>query len=102
MTNSGTVDVHIDLFEYTNAILFSSRHSTKPEVRYIGILLSHSHAHYIGLLVTVLFFFLVDMFQCLCDLVTYVWLDDDGCRHTERALRISLHHRRSKSHSRAI
>ena len=62
MTDSGTVDVHIDPCEHTNdirvnlwlsyAIPFASRYFTKPEVRYIGILLSHSHAHYTSLLVT--------------------------------------------------
>ena len=31
-----------------------------------------------------------------------VWPDDDGYRNTERAQRISLHHRRSKSQSWAI
>ena len=50
----------------------------------------------------VLFFFLVVMFRHPCEQVTCVWPDDDGCRHTERALRISLHRRRSKSQSRAI
>ena len=47
----------------------------------------------------ILFLFLVDMFRHTRDLLTYVWPDDDGCHHTVRALRISLHHRRSKSHS---
>ena len=50
----------------------------------------------------VLFFFLVDVFRHPRDVVTCVWPDDDGCHHTERALRIYLHRRRSKSHSRAI
>jgi len=62
MTDSGTVDIHIDSYEYTNdirvnlwllcVIPFASRYFTKPEVRYIGILLSHTHAHNTGLLVT--------------------------------------------------
>ena len=62
MTDSGTVHVHIDPYEYMNgirvnlwlscAIPFTSRYFTKPEVRYIGILLSHTHAHYTVLLVT--------------------------------------------------
>ena len=50
----------------------------------------------------VLLIFLVNVFRHPPDVVTCVWPDDDGCRHAERALRISLHHRRSKSHSRAI
>jgi hypothetical protein len=49
-----------------------------------------------------LFFFLVEVFRHPRDVVTCVWPDDDGFRHTERALRISLHHQRSKSHSWAI
>ena len=62
MTDSGTMGIHIDPCECTNdirvklwlscAITFASQYFTKPEVRYIGIVLSHSHAHYIGLLVT--------------------------------------------------
>ena len=68
----------------------------------IGILLSHHHAHYIVALVAVLFFFLVNVFRHPRDIVTCVRLDDDGCRHRERALRISLPYWRSKSHSRAI
>ena len=59
MIDIGTVDIHIDPYEYMNdirvnlylscAIPFASRYFTKPEVRYIGINLSHPHAHYIGL-----------------------------------------------------
>ena len=62
MTDSGTVDVHIDPYDYTYDIRvnlwlscdapFASRYFTKPEVRYISILLSHTHPHYTGLLVT--------------------------------------------------
>ena len=62
MINSGTMDIHVDPYTHTNdirvnlwlsyAIPFASRYFTKPEVRYIDILLSHSHAHYTGLLVT--------------------------------------------------
>lgn len=62
MTDSGTVDIHIDPYEYTNdirvnlwlscAIPFASRYFTKPEVGCIVIFLSHSHAHYTGLLIT--------------------------------------------------
>ena len=62
MIDSENVDVHIDPYEYTNDIRvnlwlscdvpFASRYLTKPEVRCIGILLSHTHAHYTGLLVT--------------------------------------------------
>ena len=62
MTDSGTVDVHIDPYEYTNAIRvnlwlscaipFALRYFKKPEVRCIDILLSHTHAHYTVLLVT--------------------------------------------------
>ena len=50
----------------------------------------------------ILFFFPVDMFRYPRDLVTCVWPDDDGCPRTERALRIFLHRRRSKSYSWAI
>jgi hypothetical protein len=50
----------------------------------------------------VLFFFLIEVFRHPRDIVTCVWIDDDGCHHTKRALRISLHRRRSKSHCRAI
>ena len=62
MTDSGTVDIHINCYDYTNDIRvnlwlscdvpFASRHFTKPEVRCIGTLLSHTHADYTGLLVT--------------------------------------------------
>ena len=62
MTDSGTVDMHINPYEYVNDIRvnlllscdisFALRYFIKPEMRYIGILLNHSHAHYIGLLVT--------------------------------------------------
>ena len=62
MTYNRTVDIHIDPYGYMNdiqvnlwlscAIPFASRYSTKPEVRYIDILLSHSDAHYTSLLVT--------------------------------------------------
>ena len=62
MINSETVDIHIDPYEYTDdirvnlwlscAIPFAMRYFTKSEVGYIVILLSHSHAHYICLLVS--------------------------------------------------
>ena len=61
MINSGAMNIHIDPYEYTNdirvnlwlscAIPFALPYFTKPKVRYIGILLSHSHAHYTNLLV---------------------------------------------------
>ena len=61
MTDSGTVDTHIDPYDYTNDIgvnlwlscdvPFALRYFTKSEVRYIGILLSHTHGHYTSLLV---------------------------------------------------
>ena len=51
---------------------------------------------------SILFFFLIIVFRHPRDIVTCVWPDDDGWHHTDRALRMSLHHRRSKSHSRAI
>ena len=62
MTDSGTVDIHIGPYDYMNDIRvnlwlscdvpFASRYFTKPEVRYIGIPLSYTHAHYTGLLIT--------------------------------------------------
>ena len=62
MTNSGTVDVHIDPYEYTNEIRvklflqcdipFPSQYFTKPYVRCISIILSHHHAHCTDLLIT--------------------------------------------------
>ena len=65
MINSGTVDIDIDPCEYMNDIRvdlwlsyvvpFDSRYFTKPKVRFSGILLSHSHAHYTGLLITSFF-----------------------------------------------
>ena len=50
----------------------------------------------------VLFFFLIIVFRHPRDEVTCVWPDNDWCHHIERALRISLHRRRTKSHSQAI
>ena len=60
MTDSGTVDIHIGPYDYTNDIRvnlrlscdvpFASRYFTKPEM--IGILLSHAQAHYTILCVT--------------------------------------------------
>ena len=62
MINSETVDIHVDPYTHTNdirvnlwlsyAIPFASLYFTKPEVRYIGIPVSRTHAHYTGLLVT--------------------------------------------------
>ena len=60
MTDSGTVDVHIDPYEHTNAILvnlwlscdvpFASRYFTKPGMhRYPP---ESSHTHYASYLVT--------------------------------------------------
>ena len=82
MTDSGVVDIHIDPYDYKNKIWvnlwlscdvpFASRYFTKPEVRYIGILLSHTHAHYTVSSLPILFFFLVDMFRYLRDVVTCV------------------------------
>lgn len=42
------------------------------------------------------------MFRHPSDLVTCVWPGNDGCRHTERVRRISLHRWRRKSHSWAM
>ena len=92
------------IFEWTFGyhVMFPLLRDTSQNTRRIGILLSH-HVLTIPLsLLPVLFFFLVIVFWHLPDEVTCVWPDDDGCHHTERALRISLHRRRSKSHSRAI
>ena len=60
MTDRGTVDVHIDPYDYTNEIRvnlwlscdvpFASRDFTKPKP--VVILLSHAHAHYTVLLIT--------------------------------------------------
>ena len=62
MTDSGTVDFHSNSYEHTNDIWvnfwllcdvpFASWYFKKPVVRYINILLSHTHAHYTGLLIT--------------------------------------------------
>ena len=54
MTDSGTVDVHIDPYECTNDIwvpfgyhvMLPLLHDTLQNPVYIGILLSHHHAHY--------------------------------------------------------
>ena len=110
MINSGTVDIHIDPYTYTNDIRvnrwlsydvpFASRYVTKPEVSNIGIPVRPTHVHY-----TVLpryRFCSLFLFSCSGIPVINarrVWPDDDGCRHTERVLRISLHRRRSKSQS---
>ena len=61
MTNNGTVDIHIDPYDYTNDIQvnlwlscevpFASWYFTKPEVRCVGVLLTPIQAHYTGLLV---------------------------------------------------
>src|SRR3990170_3477960 len=110
MTDGGTVDVHIDPYEHTNDIrvnlcyhvMFPLLCDTLQNPGCISILLSHHMLTIPKSWLPVLFFFLVVVFRHPRDEVTYVWPDDDGCRHTERALRISLHHRRSKFHSRAI
>ena len=109
MINSGTMDIHIEPYKYTNdirvnlwlsyAIPFASWYFRKPKVRYIRILLRHSHAHYTGVLVTGFLVLFIVMFRHPCEQVTCVWLDNDGCLHTARVLGISLHCRRSKSHS---
>ena len=61
MTDSGKMGIHIDPYDYMNAIqvnlwlscdvTFASRYFEKPEVRCVGILLNHTHANYTGLLV---------------------------------------------------
>jgi hypothetical protein len=111
MIDKGTMDVHIDPYEYTNDIRvnlwlscdvpFDSGYFTKPGVHRYP-LESSPCSLYCCCHLPVLFFFLVNVFRHPCDVVTCVWPDDDGCLHTERALRISLHCRRSKSHSRAV
>jgi len=98
MTDNGTVGVHIVpmitrmIFEWTfdYHMMFPLLHDTLQNPRCVGILLSHTNAHYIViLLLPILFFFFVDMFWHPRDIVTYVWPYNNGCRHTERALRIS-------------
>ena len=83
-------------------MLFPLLHHTLQIPVRISILQSHHHAHYTVAPVSVLFILLIDVFRHPRDVVTCVCPDDDGCHHTERVLRISLHRRRSKSHSRAI
>ena len=59
MTDSGTVDIHIGPYDYTNDIRVNlGYHVAFPLLRdtlqksvCIGILLSHTHAHNTGLLV---------------------------------------------------
>jgi hypothetical protein len=111
MADSETVDIHIGPYDYTNDIranlgyhvMFPLLHNTLQNPVCISILLSHHHAYvYRCSRHRFCSFFLIDVFRHPCDVVTYVWPDDDRCRHTERALRISLHRWRSKSHSRAI
>ena len=110
MTDSGTVDIHIGPYDYTNDIRVNLWLScdvpfvpcTLQNSVCIGILLSRHHAHYTIAPVTSLFLFLVDVFRHPRDIVTTVWPDDDGCSHTEGSLRISLYRQRSKSHPRAI
>ena len=87
MTDSGTVDGHIDPYEHTNDIRvnlwlscdvpFALLYFTKPGMhRYTP---ESSHAHYTVIPVTVLFFFLVVVFRHPHDEVTCVWPYDDGC-----------------------
>jgi hypothetical protein len=78
--------------------MFPLHRDTLQNLVCIDILQSHHHAHYTVL--PLLVFFPVEVFPHPCDIVTYVWIDDDGCLHNERAL-ISLHHGRRKSHSQA-
>ena len=62
MTDSGTVDVHIGPYHYTNDIRvnlwlsydvpFTPRYFTKPDVGCISIILIHHHARCTDLLVT--------------------------------------------------
>ena len=87
------------IFEWTFGyhVMFPLLRNTFQNPVCMGILLSHHHAPITGFV----------LLSCWC-----VWAspwgshmclaNDDWCRHTESALRISLHHRRSKSHSRAI
>ena len=110
MTDSGTVDVHIDPYDCENEIrvnlwlscdvTFASRYLPKPRMH--RILLSHHILIMSKSSLPIFFFFLIVVFWHPRDVVTCVWPDDDGCYHTERALRISLHRQRSNSHSRAI
>ena len=82
MTDSGTVDVHIDTYDYTNAIqckwnfsyhvMFPLLHDTSQNLGCIGILLSHAHAHYTIDQFPILFFFLIDVFRHPRDVVTCV------------------------------
>ena len=61
MTDTRTVDVHIDPYEYMNeiganlwlssAIPFALPYFTKIEVRRIGILFRHTHSHYAIILI---------------------------------------------------
>ena len=82
MTDSRIVDIHIDPYDYKNDIQvnlwlscdvsFALLYFTKPEVRYISILLSQ-HMLTIPLSsLLVLFFFLIEVFQHPCDIVTCV------------------------------
>lgn len=89
MTDSRTVDVHIDLYEHTDDIRvnlclscdvpFASRYFIKPGMQWYPP--DSSHAHYTVILVTGFVLLLVVMFRHPCDVVTYAWPDDDGCRH---------------------
>ena len=92
------------IFEWTFGyhVMFALLRDTLQNLGCIGILLSHHYAYYTKILVTGFV-----LLSCYCvphprDEVTCDWLDYDCCLHTERTLRISLHRRRSKSHSWAI
>ena len=60
MTDRETVDVHIGPYDYTNDIrvnlgyhvMFPLLRDTLQNPRCVGILLSHTHAHYIVVFVT--------------------------------------------------
>ena len=110
MIDSGTMDIHIDPYDYTNDIRvnlwlscdvpFASQHFTKPGVHQYPLESSPCSLYHCSRYRFCSFF--VNVFRHPCDLVACVWPDDDGCHHTERALRISLHRWRSKLHSRTI
>ena len=113
MVNNGTMDIYIDPPTYRNDIRvncwlpyvfpFASRYFTKLEVRYIDILMRSRRAHYTGL--PHYRFGSLFSFSCSGTPVInscFIWLVNDGCGHTKRAQRTSLHRRRNKSKYRPI
>ena len=110
-SDSGTMDIHVGPNDYVNDIRvnlwlschvpFASRYFTKPGVHRYPLVSSPCSLYRCSRL-PFLLFFIVNVFRHPRDVVTCVWPDDDGWHHTERALRISLHRRRRKSHSWAI